>query len=294
MIRKGNPGLGLVGVVLLGLAGCATVPMVVPQVLIDARAALGKAKKTEAHLLAAEDYQTAKRLLERAEAAFAAERSMTIVENTAFEAEAYARIAEARACGRRAVQEYEYIKRTIITRQKRFTGLAREEEKRRTIRSKVQLAKPDKKTETSLSVPVEYKAALLSQARKLKAAVVRELARGIAISFPGRVLFNPGSSRLQADANTLLDEVAEVIKQFPDYQIRIEGHTDNIGDLLANNTLSQAQAESVLTYLNRKSISLDKLAAVGIGPNRPKATNETPEGRELNQRLEIILEKKEN
>jgi len=293
LIRQGNSGWGLVGAVLLGLAGCATVPMVVPQVLIDARAALGNAKKTDAHLLAAENYQTAGRLLERAEAALAAEQSMTIVENIAFEAEAYARIAEARARCRMAEQEYEELKRDLIARQKQLAVLARKKTMRRTIRRKVQPAKPDEKAETCLPAPAEQKAAMLIPARKIKDADVRTLARGIVMNFPARGLFNPESSRFKADANQSLDKVAEVIKQFPDYHVRIEGHTDNTGDLLSNNTLSQARAESVLTYLYRKKISLDKLSAVGIGPNRPIAANKTPEGRELNRRLEIILEKKE-
>jgi outer membrane protein OmpA-like peptidoglycan-associated protein len=284
--------MSLAGVMLLGLAGCATVPMVVPQVLIDARTALGDAKKIEAYLPADEDYQTAGRLLELAEAAFAAEQSMTIVENLAFEAEAYARIAQAQARCRLAEQEYEDIKQALITRQKQLIGLAREEEIRRSVQHKVQPAKPDKKATTSMRAMVEHKAAMLSQARKIKDADVRAKAQGVVINFPGRVLFNTESSQLQTGAKAFLDEAAKVIKQFPDYHVRIEGHTDNTGDLLGNNTLSQAQAESVLAYLNRKGISLDKLAAVGMGPDRPIAANKTPEGRQLNRRLEIILEKK--
>ncbi|NTV53577.1 MAG: OmpA family protein, partial [Candidatus Firestonebacteria bacterium] len=144
--------------------------------------------------------------------------------------------------------------------------------------------------EARLRAAAERENEMLRRAQTIKNAQVSREARGLVINLSGKVLFDSGSSRLQTGAFGQLDEVATLIKAYPDYRVKIEGHTDASGELLANNLLSQARAESVSNYLNQKGISLDHLQSVGLGPARPLVSNRTPAGRQQNRRVEIILE----
>ncbi len=294
-------------------AGCATVPVVVPQALIEARAALGMAKKADAQSQVPREYQLAEHLLNQAESAFAAEQSIGTVEAFAFEAKADAMIAEADVRRLKAQQEYEQVQQALIAQQSMLTALTQKEAALKAAVQQLQQTAVEKKVaedkaaaeaqkaedearkraeaERLLQEQKEKEARLLAEAQKIKDAQVKMEARGLVINLSGKVLFDTGSSKLQRGAMAALDQVAKVLKDFPGYMVKIEGHTDSTGDLLTNNTLSQARAESVLTYLNQQGVSLDLLTAVGLGPNRPVATNKTPEGRQLNRRVEIILEK---
>ncbi len=294
-------------------AGCATVPIVVPQALIEARAALGMAQKAQAPMLVPQEFQLAQRLLAQAESAFAAEQSIGTVEEVAFEAKADAMIAEADARRITAQQEYEQVQQALIAQQSMLMALTQKEAALKAAVQQLQQSAVEKKAaedkaaaeaqkaeeearkraeaERLLKEQKEREARLLAEAQKIKDAQVKMEARGLVINLSGKVLFDTGSSKLQRGAMAALDQVAKVLKDFPGYVVKIEGHTDSTGDLLTNNTLSQARAESVLTYLNQQGVPLDILTAVGMGPNRPVATNNSPEGRQLNRRVEIVLEK---
>ena len=111
------------------------------------------------------------------------------------------------------------------------------------------------------------------------------------------VMFSSGSVQLSGGGTQLLDKVAAVIGQYPDREIRVEGHTDNVGialefqDMFRSNwELSTARATSVVHYLRRKhSVSPDRMAAVGYGEHRPISDNTTPEGRSKNRRVVIEI-----
>lgn len=87
----------------------------------------------------------------------------------------------------------------------------------------------------------------------------------------------------------LLDQVARVLKDAPDATVRIEGHTDNFGEPAFNQALSLARAEAVVAYLASQGVSRDRLKAVGVGQERPIASNDTRAGRLKNRRVEIIV-----
>ena len=84
-----------------------------------------------------------------------------------------------------------------------------------------------------------------------------------------------------------LDAVAKVLRMNPSVRIRIEGHTDNIGSAKYNVQLSERRANSVKVYLEKLGIDEDRLSTIGYGFSRPIATNSTPEGRDLNRRVEL-------
>ena len=74
-----------------------------------------------------------------------------------------------------------------------------------------------------------------------------------------------------------------------EFQVNIEGHTDNIGQSKENLDLSRRRAEVVAKFLANKGISIDRLYSRGFGQGKPKASNDTPEGRALNRRTEFTV-----
>ena len=105
------------------------------------------------------------------------------------------------------------------------------------------------------------------------------------------VLFATGKYDLLPIARQKLDEVAKALLEQPFKTITVEGHTDSRGSLSKNQTLSQDRAESVRSYLISRGLPADKTKAVGHGPSRPVADNDTAEGRANNRRVEIVVDK---
>jgi OmpA-OmpF porin, OOP family len=92
--------------------------------------------------------------------------------------------------------------------------------------------------------------------------------------------------------NDEIKQVADFMKAHPEAKVVIEGHTDTIGSKASNIKLSQQRAESVKAYLvNRFGVEGNRLRAVGYGPDRPIAGNDTAEGRQKNRRVEAVVEK---
>ncbi len=100
-------------------------------------------------------------------------------------------------------------------------------------------------------------------------------------------LFASGKSRIQSQALPKLDDVVALLKANPQMRIEIQGHTDSSGTYRHNLRLSRVRAQAVVDYLRRKGITLDRLTATGYGPNRPRGSNNTSEGRAMNRRIEF-------
>jgi OOP family OmpA-OmpF porin len=81
--------------------------------------------------------------------------------------------------------------------------------------------------------------------------------------------------------------LAEVLKAYPNARVELVGHTDNTGAPDTNQTLSQDRANAVKAMLVSQGVNGDAIATNGYGQTRPVATNDTPEGRERNRRLEL-------
>lgn len=101
-----------------------------------------------------------------------------------------------------------------------------------------------------------------------------------------RIEFATGSATLAASAGPLLDRIAGVADRCPG-TLRVEGHTDSTGNPEANQALSQARAEAVLSALASRGIERDRLQAIGYGQANPVDDNATAEGRARNRRIEI-------
>ena len=106
------------------------------------------------------------------------------------------------------------------------------------------------------------------------------------------VRFTFASARSEVDGThrALLEKVREALDVFPGSQAVIEGHTDSFGSDELNMALSRQRAEAVSGYLTDElGIDAFRLSAVGYGETRPIASNETPQGRERNRRIDIRI-----
>lgn len=114
----------------------------------------------------------------------------------------------------------------------------------------------------------------------------------VVIQLPGAILFDFDSANLRADAERALNDVAQVIKGYPQRPVRVEGHTDAIASDAYNQSLSERRAASVVTWLTAHGIERARLASAGFGESKPVATNDTAAGRQQNRRVEVVIAKK--
>lgn len=104
-----------------------------------------------------------------------------------------------------------------------------------------------------------------------------------------KITFEPGSATLDASANGLMDELAELLKQCGDIPLEISGHTDSQGREIMNEELSRDRAQAVLDALRARRVPVRAYTVKGYGEALPIADNDTEEGREANRRIEFKL-----
>ncbi len=118
--------------------------------------------------------------------------------------------------------------------------------------------------------------------------------RGAVITISDVLLFPPGTTTINPDGESVLKEVKDVLKQF-DYHIKVEGHTDNVPistlQFPSNWELSANRASKIVRFFIANGIPPEQLSAEGFAEFRPIATNDTPEGRAQNRRVEIVYER---
>lgn len=118
--------------------------------------------------------------------------------------------------------------------------------------------------------------------------VNRELGK---IEIKQKVFFDTGKATIKRVSYQLLNEVAEALRANPTMEVLVEGHTDSVGGDSTNLKLSNARANSVRTYLVQQGIESVRLTAIGFGETRPISDNDTPDGREVNRRVEFTIVK---
>jgi len=105
------------------------------------------------------------------------------------------------------------------------------------------------------------------------------------------VPFGSNSETVPSTSYAEIDKLGTVLSwpQYTDYRVRLEGHTDSLGSQRKNQVLSEKRVQSIKDYLiQRFHIAPERVQAVGYGMSRPLASNDTPEGRSQNRRVEVV------
>lgn len=132
----------------------------------------------------------------------------------------------------------------------------------------------------------DLRARLLQQLNTVLAT--RDTARGL-IANMSDVLFKTGSFELAPGARERLAKVSGILLAYPSLHVQVEGHTDSVGTDEYNQTLSENRASAVRDYFVQQGVPADSITSRGFGKTQPIASNDTPEGRQQNRRVELVL-----
>lgn len=231
------------------LGGCATRD---PSSVDRARAAVAASRDGGLVDSDSLDFREAERHLERAEKRLEDRAKQELIDHEAEMAELYAEVAVARTEALAAKAEVGA-----------YTNRAR--------------------TDTAVTrVAVEL------AIRNSRAVNAKQTGRGLVLTLGG-VLFDLNSAELKTKGRLSVARVAGFLIALDNRDAIIEGHADNTGQSDYNVKLSKRRAESILDALVEFGVSEDRLVAEGYGANFPVASNDTPEGREQNRRVEIVI-----
>lgn len=156
---------------------------------------------------------------------------------------------------------------------------------------------PSQEKGQKLSTAIEKAISYLSPEIIAKRVQVRLDERGVVITLGSDFYFKPASAELNEDAKEVLQTIFKVLMMIPNL-IKVEGHTDNTPIPFGSNTfqlykdnweLSGARALAVLRYLTDLGFDPERISYAGYGDTRPIESNDTPEGRAYNRRVEIII-----
>jgi outer membrane protein OmpA-like peptidoglycan-associated protein len=125
--------------------------------------------------------------------------------------------------------------------------------------------------------------------QSMAAVKLSQTIQGVKITTDDSVLFDVGSTSISSAGNNFLDKVAEMLRDKTKANILIEGHTDSTGNIQINSVLSEKRSTSVKEGLIARKISASRINSKGYGQSKPVAENDTPEGRQMNRRSEIIV-----
>jgi len=288
----------MIGLALAGasLSACATTALPPPE-LVEARANYQKAETSAAGRLKPAELHDAKLALDRAEAEQRSSPGEPQVKDLAYVASRKAALAEAQGNAAAAMEEKAKLDAeaakaqadALAASKKKLEGMegAVAESKAEATRQKNETEK-----ERTARVAAERKAQDAMEALEKSLAVTRE-ERGMVITLSGSLLFATGKSTLLPGAQNQLNKVADALKTQTERHFVVEGHTDNVGTDDVNQALSQRRADAVRDYLIMHGVAAPSISAVGKGPIQPIADNKTVEGRAMNRRVEIIVQKPE-
>ncbi len=272
--------------------GCAAT---VPRELESARLSYERAEAGQASNVAPAELHVARTALDKAEASFESDPQSYRTRDLSYVAQRRAELAEARAAiilegrGRdRADAEYVDAQGRIVERTKSDLTDAQ--------RALAESERNAGATEQSLAAEQQArlaadKRAADAMAALAKMAAVKEEPRGLVITLSGSVLFASNQSNLLPDAQSKLNEVAQVLLSTKERKIVVEGHTDSQGSDSSNQLLSQRRADAVRSFLVSAGYGADLITADGRGEGQPIADNQSAEGRANNRRVEIVIQR---
>lgn len=265
------------------LVGCATAQP--PQELVDARSAYLRAQQSPASELSPASLHTAKQALDGAEKRFEDDGPSIETRDQSYIALRKAQLAEADGSIAYNKRQLELTTKDSAAAQ----AAAAQQTQAELSRAKQQLVQ-----ETSAREEAERRAKEAMDKLSAANTAVKQEPRGTVITLPGNVLFASGKAMLLPGAQSSLGQVADALKDQANAAITVEGHTDSTGSDVTNMELSRARAESVASYLMSRGLPKEQVTTQGLGPSRPVASNDTPEGRATNRRVEIIVKTQES
>lgn len=125
--------------------------------------------------------------------------------------------------------------------------------------------------------------------KEVKGAKVERQGDKLVVQFSSAILFDTGKSKLKPASEKDLSDFANVLAEYKDTDIIVEGHTDNKGKKATNKKLSLARANSVIAFLHGKGVSKDRMSGKGYADDMPAATNASEAGRAQNRRVQIQI-----
>ena len=132
----------------------------------------------------------------------------------------------------------------------------------------------------------DLRAQLLNQLNSI--LQTQDSARGLIVQMSD-VLFDTGSATLKAGAREKLAKISGILLAHPGLTMQIEGHTDSVGSDDFNQQLSERRADGVRDFLAEQGVAVSTITARGFGKAQPVASNDTPEGRQRNRRVELVV-----
>jgi outer membrane protein OmpA-like peptidoglycan-associated protein len=120
-------------------------------------------------------------------------------------------------------------------------------------------------------------------------AKVERVGEGIVVDFEEKILFGYDRADLSASSEASLEKLVTILKEYPDTNIEVQGHTDSKGSDNYNQRLSERRANSVSGYLRNKGVSPSRLTTKGYGETAPVASNDSDDGRSQNRRVTFLI-----
>ncbi len=280
-------------------AACAHNP---PQSLVDARQEYERVKAGETAQVAPAQLHEAAVALDRANQSFiddgdsqktrdlayvadrktlwAESEALTVMDNQQRTAAEKDQLSTAVATGKSARHELHQTQEQIALQQQQLAQSSQQ----------LQSSNQQLDQEKQARVAAEQNAAA-TQAKLEALAQVKDDERGKIITLNGSVLFVSGQAELLDGARNRLSQVAEALKTMGDKAITVEGYTDSRGSEDLNQRLSERRAQVVRDYLAGQGLDPSRIKSMGLGKAKPIADNKTADGRAMNRRVEIIVEK---
>lgn len=264
------------------LGACAGTPE--NELLADARQEVQRAEQTQAvSRHAAIKLQEAQNSLEKAEALWEQEGPDSIeeVEHHAYLARQQALTAIQRGALGEADEDIAEARaaREQVVRDSRERELAAAQI--RAEEAEAELAAADVRS-------LEEEAALAELQARVEDLQAQQTERGTVLTLRD-VLFDFGQAEVKPGAERSIEQLAAYLEESGDRRVLVEGYTDSVGDESFNEQLSKQRAQAVREQLVAAGIDPERIESVGHGENYPIASNDTPYGRQLNRRVEVVV-----
>jgi outer membrane protein OmpA-like peptidoglycan-associated protein len=289
MTAQGHARFGLTAAALaltLLAVSCASPP---PAALLDARSAYADAEQdpgVSRH--ASVQLYEAKQALDRAESEWQASGDADETSHLASLAATRTEIARTSAEAAASLEEARHLTRQ---RDKMLLEIRTQEADRAVSAAEQARLEAELRAQEAEAARRQAEEAAASE-RKLREELAelqaRETQRGLELTL-GDVLFDLDQATLKPGAMKNLYRLASFLREYPDRQLLVEGHTDSTGSDDHNLALSSRRAEAVTGFLAENGVARERMLARGYGKAFPVAGNDSPAGRQLNRRVEVVI-----